>query len=405
MKNSAHWISTIRLWWTLGFSLLLLLNLDQFGTASGLGPAPKYWSVGVFGMTFLLFLPGMKPARLLRTPLLWWTLGYLLVSILWIGLADNLESAADGLVMVVTTCLYVGAALLAYPAIPNGSRLWISMLWVALLLAVLSIVQEYFNPAAYVFAEAGQGIQGRAAGLYLNPNTAAQTLVMLLACLMAHGTPRGNVIALLLSSIGLLLTFSRGGMLAWAVLAVAATLRGRLPRSFLLVIALAAGALAVAGPWVLDAVSTWVPPENRNSLDRLAWLLGLGDLNDFSAGEREYIAVYAWRQFLDAPFLGHGLGYMWSWTADVGTHNLTLRFMVEYGALGVLLFPLFLVASVRSAPRDAERAWKWLIAGIALMLTIFSHNMIEQATFLLPWLAICLMPREATKSRSGGVAP
>lgn len=405
MKISAHWISTIRLWWTLGFSLLLLLNVDQFGNASGLGPAPKYWSVGVFVVTFLLFLPGLKPVHLLRMPLLWWAMGYLLVSTLWVGLAANLDSAGDGLVMVVTTCLYVGTALLAYPVVARDNRTWAAMLWLALLLAVLSIVQEYFNPAAYVFAEAGQGIQGRAAGLYLNPNTAAQTLVMLLACLMAHGTPRGNVIALLLSSIGLLLTFSRGGMVAWAVLALAATARGRLPRWFLGVLALCLAAIVLAGPWVLDVLSAWVPPENRNSLDRLAWLLGQGELNDFSAGEREYIAAFAWVQFLDAPFLGHGLGYMWTWTADVGTHNLTLRFMVEYGALGVLLFPLFLVASVRSAPRDAERAWKWLIAGIALMLTIFSHNMIEQATFLLPWLAICLMPREATKSRSGGVAP
>lgn len=392
MSTPNHWINTVRVWWTIGFSLLLLLNLDQFGSASGLGPAPKYWSMGVFVVTLLLFFPGLKLMRTLRKPLLWWAVAYLFLSILWIGRADNLESAADGLVMVVTTCLYVGAALLAYPSVSHHNRAWIAMLWLALLLAVLSIVQEYFNPAAYVFSESGQGIQGRAAGVYLNPNIAAQTLVLILACLMAHGTPRGNVIALLLTGIGLLLTFSRGGILVWGVLAVAATLRGRLPRWFLLAIVVAAITIAVAGSVVLDGLSAFVPPENRNSLDRLAWLLDLGRLHNYSSEDRTLLANYAWMKFMEAPFLGQGLGYMWVWESSQGAHNMSLRFMVEYGLIGVLIFPLFLVASVRSSVADVDRGWIWLMAGVVMLLSFFSHNMTEQAVFILPWMAMCLMP-------------
>jgi O-antigen ligase len=392
MKIPGAFLREIRILWTAGFSLLLLLNLDQFGISSGLGPAPKYWSVGLFLVTAFFFLPGFKPTRLLRVPLFWWTLGYLLLSILWVGPADNMHAAQEGLVLVVTTCLYTGTALLAYPHVAQSHRIWRLVLWIALSLAVLSIVQEYFNPAAYVFAAAGQGIHGRAAGLYLNPNIAAQALVMILACLMIRGSARANFFACGLALVGLFLTFSRGGLITWAMLVIAATIRGRLSRWFLLVIALCVAIILVAGPQVLDALSYWISPENRNSLDRLAWLLGQGGLNDHSAGKREYLAAYAWQQFLQAPLLGHGLGYSWVWGVDVASHNLILRHLVEYGLIGVLIFPLFLYCSIRSAPDGNNRDWRWLVGGLVLLLSMFTHNMLEQANFLLPWLAICLMP-------------
>ena len=392
MRISSSRLRVIRLLWTALFSLFLILNVDQFAYSAGAGPAPKFWMLGIFSLTLIMFLPGLKLGVLLSRPLLGWTAGYVLLSAAWVGHADNLESAIDGWMMVVTTGLLVVTALLAYPSVAFRSRVWTAMLWAALILAVLSVVEEYSQAAAYVFAEAGQGIEGRAAGLFLNPNIAAQALIMILACLMAHGSPRANVIALALSAIGMLLTFSRGGILAWVVLAVAATARGRLPKWFILVLATCAALFFLMGDSILEALSAWIAPENRNSLERLAWLLGQGELTDFSAGEREAVASFAWQQFLASPVLGHGVGYMWVWTADAGTHNLFLRFMVEYGTLGILIFPLFLIASVRSSVLGSDRAWMWFVACIAVMLSMFSHNMMEQATFLLPWLALCLMP-------------
>ena len=390
MKIQAQWVERVRFGWTAGFTFLFLLNLDQFGFAAGLGPAPKYWSVGVFLVTAALFLPGFKPKQLLRKPLVWWALGYLLMSALWVGVADNLESAIDGLVMVVTTCLYVGIALLAYPSVKYSGGVWTAMLWVVLLLAVASILQEYFNPAAYVFAEAGQGIQGRAAGLYQNPNSAAQTLVMILALLMLHGTAKTNLIALLVTLVGLLLTFSRGGLVAWALLVIVATVRGRLTRWLIVVLLFCMVMIMVAGSQLLDAIATMIPRENQDSLDRIAWLLGQGKANYDWGNSRDYLAEYAWSQFLTAPTLGHGLGAMWVWAGESGSHNMILRHLVEYGIGGVLIFPFFLVFSLRSAPQDADRRWLILIALVVLMLGMFSHNMLEQGCFVFAWLALCL---------------
>lgn len=391
MKTATQLLSLVRLIWTFCFGLFFLLNLDQFSLAAGLGPAPKYWISGAFVVSFLLFLPGINPGHLLRKPVIWWIFAYLLISVLWIRPAGNMAPAIEGLVLVSTTCLFAGMAVLAYPQLSASSRCWRSCLWLALILGMASILHEYSNPHAYFFAAAGQGIPGRAAGLYLNPNIAAQTMVMILACLMLSGSTKANLVAALVALVGVFLTFSRGGILAWVMLVLVATLRGRLPRWLLGVIVVLGAVIVVAGLQVFDALSVWISPENRNSLDRLAWLLGQGNLSDSSAGERDYIVAYGWDQFLHAPFLGHGLGYMWIWPVGVGTHNLLLRHLVEYGVLGVMIFPLFLFASIRSAANRADRLWLWLVAGIALMLSIFSHNMLEQGVFLLPWLALCLM--------------
>lgn len=405
MKLDAAWLQRIRLWWTAGFTLLFLLNMDQFGTATGLGPVPKYWSVGVFLATFALFLPGLKPGQLLRKPIFWWSIGYLLVSMLWVGPAYDLEAAKDGFMLVVTTCLYVWTALLAYSRMDQSNRMWDAVLWVALLLATASILLEYFNPAVYVFAEAGQGIPGRAAGLYLNPNAAAQALVMILAWLMMRGFPKANLVAVMLALVAMFLTFSRGGLVALAILTVAATIRGRLPRWFMLVLAAFAALVVLAGPLLLDVLSIWVSSENKNSLDRLAWLLGQGGLNDYSAGEREYLVKFSWQQFLESPLLGHGLGYTWVWSENQGSHNLVLRHLVEYGFVGAFIFPIYLIASIRSGPAGAERGWLRIVAIIALLLGLFSHNMLEQTGFLLPWLAMCLMSRAADAKTPKRLSP
>lgn len=390
MRLSATSVRTFRSLWTATFSVFLFLNLDQFAYSAGFGPEPKYWLVGIFLVTLAAFLPRVRLAVILRKPIVGWLSAYLFISIVWMGHAENLEFALDGMVMVLVTSLLVLTGLLAYPSISAGDRIWKVALWFALCFAVLSVAQEYLNPLAYVFSEVGQGIQGRAAGVYLNPNIAAQAIIMILACLMAQGSRRENVLALLLSVIGVLLTFSRGGLFAWGVLVVAASFSSRLPRWFLAVIAICIGLILLMGPMVLEWASAWISPEHRNSIDRLAWLLGQGTLGDYSAGERESIAAYAWQEFLSAPLIGHGLGYMWAWTADVGTHNVILRFLVEYGVIGVLIFPLFLFASVRSSDHPV-RFWGWTVAVVACVLSIFNHNITEQANFLLPWLALCLV--------------
>jgi O-antigen ligase len=322
----------------------------------------------------------------------------LLFSILWILPTNNLEVAWDGMTMVITTSLYVGTAILVYPSVRQSERLWSITLWLALVVSVSSVLLEYFEPSAYIFSKVGRGITGRAAGLYLNPNVAAQTILLILSCLLLRSSPRTSLLAALVALIGILVTFSRGGLVGWLALFFVSAVRGNLPRITLPVLLALVVGVGAAGSLVLDALSAWISPENRNTLDRLAWFLGQGDLSDYAASEREWIASFAWGKFLEAPLLGHGLGYMSVWEAGVGTHNIILRHLVEYGALGFLIFPLLLWCGIQSSDPRSDRVSLWLIATVVLMMSFFSHNMLEQGGFVFPWLAVCLMPYSMARS-------
>ena len=122
MRISSSRLRVIRLLWTALFSLFLILNVDQFAYSAGAGPAPKFWMLGIFSLTLIMFLPGLKLGVLLSRPLLGWTAGYVLLSAAWVGHADNLESAIDGWMKVVTTGLLVVTALLAYTSVAFRSR-------------------------------------------------------------------------------------------------------------------------------------------------------------------------------------------------------------------------------------------------------------------------------------------
>ena len=380
---------------------MLLINLDQFGFASGLGPAPKYWCVGFFMATVVLFLPGMRLEKLIRTPIFWWTVGYFSVSIMWVGLADDLESAKNGLMMVVMTCLYIWTGLLAYSHMDSSDRVWGFVLWTVLLMASISIYIEYFEPSFFIFAKSGQGIPGRAAGLYLNPNIAAQAIVMVMAWLMMRGSPVENIGALLIAFVAMILTVSRAGLIVLMFLTVVATIFGRLPRWFLLVLSGISTIVILFGAQILDVLSAFLSSENKDALGRLAWLLGQGNLNDYSADERGYLVGFAWRKFQEAPVLGHGLGYMWVWDFKTGTHNMFLRYMVEYGAIGICIFPLFVFCCIRSRSESSGRGWLLVAGAISLFLGFFSHNMLEQNGFLLPLLGMCLMRSSGKRCSSG----
>lgn len=377
--------------WAAGLSIFYLCNIDQFAFSAGFGPPPKFWTVGLFLVTASLSFFGHDILTPMKRPVVWWGIGYLIVSIMWMAVASDQVQAMDGLMQVLTTCLFIGMAAMIYPRINQNNRWWIIGLWISLCLGMLSIALEYFDPAAFVFADAGIGIQGRAAGFYLNPNIAAQAMVLIYACLLTCSPRLLLVPASMIALAGILFTLSRGGMVAWVALTVLASTRRLLPKWYLPLLlfgVLMAGLLATQ---IFDLISDWVPAWNRNVQERLEWILGMRDMTGGSAADRLNVASYAWAQYLNAPLLGHGLGSMGQVMGDQGSHNMILRHLVEYGLIGVLIFPSFIFTSIRSAKRGVNISWVGYVGIVVFLLSMFSHNMLEQGSFIFPWLAICLV--------------
>jgi O-antigen ligase len=381
----------LHVWWGCAFTFMMMLNLDQFGYTAGFGPAPKYWAIGIFIASVLTFLSGGRVKEVLRAPLTWWAVTYVLVSFLGALGAQNQEGAVDGMFRVTTTFLYAISALLIYSSIPSNEPLWGITLWSALLIAVSSVLIEYFLPSFQSFSEIGQGIEGRAAGLYLNPNIAGLAILMILSCILLRSSLFSSALASIVALAGLVATFSRSSMICWLILVILAGFGKAKPIATLMVIATVALTAIVAGPTVFDFLSSFIPEGNQNTLDRLAWALGQGNLNDDATSQRGDVARFAWDEYFAAPIFGHGLGYTWVWDIGPGTHNMVLQHLVEYGVIGLFIFPMFIYLSILSA-KSAKPGYRlWLTAAMVLFMSVFNHNMFEQGVFMFPWLAACLI--------------
>ncbi|NEX94002.1 O-antigen ligase family protein [Caulobacter sp. 17J65-9] len=250
----------------------------------------------------------------------------------------------------------------------------ITALQLMVLFACTMNLLDYFAHDALPFPMSP--IPGRGAGLYVNPNSSASYIA--LAVPLACGMARRKVSLALyaITFVGVLLTFSRSGMITWLA-AVAMTelfIRNRrvlAPRTIalllgagfvVLVLFLAGRSLAGA---VIDLLGPSLPPRLA---DRL-----LLDMNDFSAQERQYVAGAAWRLFLQHPFTGSGVGLPDRWIYGQMPHNTMLLTLAEFGVLGGIWLAVWVRALHRIAgPFGLTLAVLWLV------VAMFSHNQFDQ---------------------------
>ncbi|MDQ3058646.1 MAG: O-antigen ligase family protein [Pseudomonadota bacterium] len=385
------WLYKIRLLWFVGVSLFFLLNLDQFGFSVGLLPAPKYFAIGAFLGSLVLMSSKIKPQKILKSYLLFWILFYLTLSAVWWAFGVRSGYSDDAIMKVISTCLYIFTAWFIYSEARKFFDLWRIVLWVALVVGVASILQDFFSQGNSIFFDAGLGIAGRAGGLYRNPTIAAQTVVLILLCILCRELHWSNVIAAIVALVGVGLTFSRGGLLAYAVVLLIALWRKSMPRWFWRASLVVLVVAFVWSDWIFDLISSVIFLEDKNSMQRLGWIFGKAESNYIADDARTGVVFFGLEKFMQSPFFGGGLGSMFSWATGIGTHNLILRHLVDYGFVGAFIFPLFVYAGVRLDGSKKTDQWLWLSAGLVLMLSVFSHDMLEQACFIFPWMALCLM--------------
>jgi O-antigen ligase len=121
---------------------------------------------------------------------------------------------------------------------------------------------------------------------------------------------------------------------------------------------------------------------NKNLEERLDWFSNPTGVSDFSSWERKYMARRAWQEVEDSPFLGGGTGT--SWRQVVGAHNQYLTMMQDHGVIGAVMLPLLVLAVSWRAQGDAKIIGI-LFSTAMLFLGFFSHNLLYQEFYLLPF--------------------
>jgi len=217
--------------------------------------------------------------------------------------------------------------------------------------------------------------------IYNTPNAVALYLVPLVAVAAAvalhAGRPRLRLAAVgfvALAGLAVLLSFSRGGYAALAVVAVGLALSH--PRRWWLLGGLAAAALVLTR---LPLVAT-----------RLAHELNATDPNN-SLVSRFKLWQATLRMLRDHPVTGSGLS---GFARSIGPyrggiyqedliypHNVLLNFWTETGLLGLAAFAWLLVQAVRTGVRGWRRCaaeWRPLQLGVVLaMVAILVHGMVD----------------------------
>jgi len=261
----------------------------------------------------------------------------------------------------------------------------------AIVLTALQLI-DFFLPGTIAPSGTEGVVLGRASSTLINANKAAESLVLLAALGMAMLRPAWRIWLLLIVLPGVFLTFSRAGLLAWAIVVIAGFWLKLFPRRayalallfILLAVSTAAGMLGLILSYVdIDALD--------NVYHRIMFFLTL-EASDYSAQERLDVAQSAIDIFLSQPLFGGGGGYTHFWgVSNQAPHNQHLLMLAEYGVVGYALFLWLILLLFRGGGyfRSLQSQRMTMVAfAVFFVFTLFTHNMFDNLNWLVSFAFI-----------------
>ena len=236
---------------------------------------------------------------------------------------------------------------------------------VATLVGVVLNIYDFMFPGLFSYAP------GRAAGLYVDPNISGIALAF--GCVIGLSTirrPWWQEAFVLISFIGVLLTFSREALLAFGFVLVGGNLAGRWKLRRLAIACSVGVALFVALNLGDNLVSEKLA--TSNSWSRIT------SHSDSSARERADLAEQTLDAFEEAPLLGQGFGTTMFWDMRrLGSHNFYLALLADHGIIGIFLIPALLWSIGR-------KCWEFYgFAAAFLVFCLFYHSVFTEVAVII----------------------
>lgn len=371
--------------------------------------APKNWVI-LFCLLSLPMLVTQKTTwNALKSPITIWCVGYALLTLLWFFVSSQSETAWQEVRWRFLAMILILTSLMIFRE-PSAAALARKTLVAAVLFSVAVNVYELFAPLSF------SQVIGRSAGLYANPNITGEALALGMILGVTVLAPRYRGPFILLTGIGILLTFSRAAILIWIVASAGFMLVGALRLKGLLVSG-AVGVLLIAVvllPRWDQLLMTWESTGvvNVNVQERLAWFADPFGISDQSSWERKYVAQRAWDKIAERPLAGSGTGS--SYETGIPPHNQYLSFMLDHGFIGVMIVPLLILAVMWGSRGDNRRV-AIIFGGAVLVSSLFTHSILttSHSLILLTLMAamaatngcreIKTMPMEMRVGRTAGI--
>lgn len=331
---------------------------------------PVYFAA--YGICALIVMLDLKSAkRLLETPLVRWAFAALML-FTWGMLVRTFNAPAgiedyDFLRKFGLRVNAIGFLLCCTMIFDDPYVLQITKraVVVATLVGVALNIYDLMFPGTFGI------VPGRGAGLYVDPNVSGTALVF--GCVIGLSAIRRRwwqEAFVVVSFIGVLATFSREAILAFAFAVLGGSLAGRLSLRRLAVAGGVGVTLIVAfnmkGTFLNEQI---VSPENWSRMTSQFW-------SDRSAKDRVQLAKKTLDVFEEAPLLGQGFGTTSYW-GDDESHNFYLSLLADHGIIGILLIPTLLLSIGR-------RSWDFYsFAAVFLVWCFFLHMMFDEAYGLI----------------------
>jgi O-Antigen ligase len=337
-----------------------------------------------------LVLVAQGQAKFISIPLTLWCSLYMLISL--INSSPESFVTKDGVtaefplrLLSVIVILSTATIFSRYKEVQLWAR-WAILLAIAM--AMFNNINELIHPE--IFEDVAKidpslldiaNLSGRPAGIYLDPNRAGGALI--LGLIFSIGIlPSGiRFIYMLVVGFGVFITFSRGAIIAFIVVAIILFIRGvvniKSTKS-----SLAFFAIPLLLIIFLSANNLLSFEIHSNNQERLETFFG-GSVGEDSG--RGGLAELAVEKFLESPIIGNGTGAQLPGSGDFGgkgAHNGYLKYMLENGFIGGLFLPSLVFFVAWNAKGEAKNI---ALPYIAFMIIwgFFSHNILEERHILL----------------------
>ena len=307
------------------------------------------------------------------------------------------EAVAIGIIVLF-------AVFLGFAAFASSKQ---SYRYIFVFLAVFlpcAIILDFVKPGLLHPIDTSGAVLGRAAAMFINPTMAAEAilLVFLLSC--AATKMKYRTFLFILLGAGILVTFTRSAIIAWALLWPLLIDRRVLPKSAIIVTSIVLG----TGLMFLGAFESYLSSRQdfegglANVQARLDFFSNV-TLDDDSSQERAEAIHASWNLFLQNPLFGAGAGATQFWPLRGSTHNLLLMLAAEYGILGMGLW-IWMAIILWKGEFFENKNLQFAIAFLFVFMSMFTHQMLDSASYWLATFALVAVKKRAVPARSWRVA-
>jgi hypothetical protein len=385
--------------------LVIFTNMPIYAYLKIPALLPKFLFFGLFLLLMpLLFIKSRAFSVYVVSPFALWALLLIILNLVHVASlsmdADITVPAQDykqmevriGLVM--TRIQYVAFAWFLGFAVMSSNRQTYQKIFGLLAVALPCLVMlDFVRPGLLYPLDASGAVLGRAGAMFINPTMAAEALVLvfLFSCAVTSTTYRLPLLILL--GIGVLMTFTRSAIIAWALLWILLIAGRVMPKSSLIAMSIMIG----AGLMFMGLFENYLSSRQdfvgavANLQARLLFFSNV-TLGDDSAMERAEVLRGGWDLFMQHPIFGAGAGATQFWSHRGSTHNQLLLMAAEYGVFGIALW-IWMVIILLRGEFFQNRSLQVAMVFLFVFMSMFTHQMLDSASYWLATFALVSMKK------------